>query len=73
MSPSYMLYNKLNHYLNSIDVERMNIDTPYIETLLKIMDKVGEPEFSNLEVMISNNLNSGKMIEIINNLIDKLS
>ena len=73
MSPSYMLYNKLNRYLNSIDAERRSIDSPYIETLLKIMDKIGESEFSNLEIMISNNLNSGKMIEIINNLVDKLS
>ena len=73
MSPSYMLYNKLDRYLNSIDAERRSIDAPYIETLLKIMDKIGEPEFSNLEIMISDNLNSGKMIEIINNLIDKLS
>ena len=73
MSPSYMLYNKLDRYLNSIDAERRSIDAPYIETLLKIMDKIGESEFSNLEIMISNNLNSGKMIEIINNLIDKLS
>lgn len=73
MSPSYMLYNKLDRYLNSIDAERRNIDAPYIETLLKIMDKIGESEFSNLEMMISNNLNSGKMIEIINNLVDKLS
>ena len=73
MSPSYMLYNKLDRYLNSVDAERRNIDTHYIETLLKIMDKIGESEFSNLEIMISNNLNSGKMIEIINNLVDKLS
>ena len=40
--------------------------------LIKIMDKIGESEFSNLEIMISNNLNGGKMIEIINNLVDKL-
>lgn len=73
MSPSYMLYNKLDRYLNSIDAERRSIDAPYIETLLKIMDKIGESEFSNLEIMISNNLNSSKMIEIINNLVDKLS
>ena len=73
MSPSYMLYNKLDRYLNSTNTERKNIDTTCIEILLKIMDKIGETEFSNLEIMISDNLNSSKMIEIVNNLIDKLS
>ena len=29
MSPSYMLYNKLDRYLNSIDAERRSIDAPY--------------------------------------------
>lgn len=53
MSPCYMVYSKLDRYLNSINEERRKIDIADIETLLKIMDKIGESEFDKLETMIN--------------------
>ena len=72
MSPCYMVYNKLDRYLNSINEERRKIDIADIETLLKIMDKIGESEFSKLETMIARNLNGSDMIGVLNRLIEKL-
>ena len=72
MSPCYMVYNKLDRYLNSINEERRKIDIADIETLLKIMDKIGESEFSKLETMIAKNLNGNDMIGVLNGLIEKL-
>lgn len=72
MSPCYMVYNKLDRYLNSTNEERKKIDIADIETLLKIMDKIGESEFSRLETMIAKNLNGSDMVDILNGLIEKL-
>lgn len=72
MSPCYMVYSKLDRYLNSINEERRKIDIADIETLLKIMDKIGESEFSRLETMIAKNLNGSDMIDVLNELIEKL-
>lgn len=72
MSPCYMVYSKLDRYLNSINEERRKIDIADIETLLKIMDKIGESEFSRLEIMIAKNLNGNDMINVLNGLIEKL-
>ena len=72
MSPCYMVYNKLDRYLNSVNEERRKIDIADIETLLKIMDKIGESEFSNLESIIAGNLNGSDMIDVLNRLIEKL-
>lgn len=72
MSPCYMVYSKLDRYLNSINEERRKIDIADIETLLKIMDKIGESEFSRLETMIAKNLNGSDMIDVLNRLIEKL-
>lgn len=51
---------------------RRKIDIADIETLLKIMDKIGESEFSKLETMIAKNLNGSDMIDVLNGLIEKL-
>ena len=72
MSPCYMVYNKLDRYLNSTNEERKKIDIADIETLLKIMDKIGESEFSKLESIIAKNLNGNDMIDVLNGLIEKL-
>lgn len=72
MSPCYMVYNKLDRYLNSVNEERRKIDIADIETLLKIMDKIGESEFSKLESLIAGNLNGSDMINVLNGLIKKL-
>lgn len=72
MSPCYMIYNKLDRYLNSVNEERRKIDIADIETLLKIMDKIGESEFSKLESIIAGNLNGSDMIDVLNGLIEKL-
>lgn len=72
MSPCYMVYSKLDRYLNSINEERRKIDIADIETLLKIMDKIGESEFDKLETMIAKNLNGSDMIDVLNGLIEKL-
>lgn len=72
MSPCYMVYSKLDRYLNSINEERRKIDIADIETLLKIMDKIGESEFARLETMIAKNLNGSDMIDVLNGLIEKL-
>ena len=72
MSPCYMVYNKLDRYLNSINEERRKIDIADIETLLKIMDKIGESEFFKLESIIAGNLNGSDMIDVLNGLIEKL-
>lgn len=72
MSPCYMVYNKLDRYLNSTNEERKKIDIADIETLLKIMDKIGESEFSKLESIITKNLNGNDMIDVLNGLIEKL-
>ena len=72
MSPCYMVCSKLDRYLNSINEERRKIDIADIETLLKIMDKIGESEFSRLETMIAKNLNGSDMVDILNGLIEKL-
>lgn len=72
MSPCYMVYSKLDRYLNSINEERRKIDIADIETLLKIMDKIGESEFSKLETMVAKNLNGSDMIDVLNGLIEKL-
>lgn len=73
MSPSYMAYNKLDRYLSSTDAERKRIDIADVKTLLKIMDKIGETEFSNLESLISKGSNANSMIDIINELVEELS
>lgn len=72
MSPCYMVYNKLDRYLNSVNEERRKIDIADIETLLKVMDKIGELEFSRLESLIASNLNGSDMVDILNGLIEKL-
>ena len=72
MSPCYMVYSKLDRYLNSINEERRKIDIADIETLLKIMDKIGESEFARLETMIAKNLNGSDMVDVLNGLIEKL-
>lgn len=72
MSPCYMVYNKLDRYLNSTNEERKKVDIADIETLLKIMDKIGESEFSKLETMIAKNLSGSDMIDVLNGLIEKL-
>ena len=73
MSPAYMTYTKLDRYLSSSNEERRRIDIADIETLLKIMDKIGETEFSSLESIISKSLRANSMIDIINGLVEKLS
>lgn len=73
MSPAYMVYTKLDRYLSSSNEERRRIDIADIETLLKIMDKIGETEFSSLESIISKSLRANSMIDIINELVEKLS
>lgn len=73
MSPAYMTYTKLDRYLSSSNEERRRIDIADIETLLKIMDKIGETEFSSLESIISKSLRANNMIDIINELVEKLS
>lgn len=73
MSPAYMVYTKLDRYLNSSNEERRRIDIADVETLLKIMDKIGEAEFSSLESIISKSLSANSMINIINELVEKLS
>lgn len=73
MSPAYMTYTKLDRYLSSSNEERRRIDIADIETLLKIMDKIGETEFSSLESIISKSLRANAMIDIINELVEKLS
>ena len=73
MSPAYMVYTKLDRYLSSSNEERRRIDIADIETLLKIMDKIGETEFSSLESIISKSLRANAMINIINELVEKLS
>lgn len=73
MSPAYMVYTKLDRYLSSSNEERRRIDIVDIETLLKIMDKIGETEFSSLESIISKSLRANSMIDIINELVEKLS
>lgn len=72
MSPAYMVYTKLDRYLSSSNEERRRIDIADIETLLKIMDKIGETEFSSLESIISKSLRANSMIDIINELVEKL-
>ena len=72
MSPCYMVYNKLDRYLSSTSEERKKIDIADIETLLKIMDKIGESEFSSLESIIARSLRSNSMIDVLNELIEKL-
>lgn len=72
MSPCYMVYSKLDRYLNSTNEERRKIDIADIETLLKIMDKIGESEFSKLESIIAKNLNGSDMVDVLNGLIEKL-
>lgn len=72
MSPCYMVYNKLDRYLNTTNEERRKIDIADIETLLKIMDKIGESEFAGLESMITKNLNGSDMVDVLNGLIEKL-
>lgn len=72
MSPCYMVYSKLDRYLNSINEERRKIDIADIETLLKIMDKIGESEFSRLETIMAKNLNGSDMVDVLNGLIEKL-
>ena len=73
MSPAYMVYTKLDRYLSSSNEERRRIDIADVETLLKIMDKIGETEFSSLESIISKSLRVNNMIDIINELVEKLS
>ena len=73
MSPAYMVYTKLDRYLSSSNEERRRIDIADIEALLKIMDKIGETEFSSLESIISKSLRANSMIDIINELVEKLS
>lgn len=73
MSPAYMTYTKLDRYLSSSNEERRRIDIADIETLLKIMYKIGETEFSSLESIISKSLRANSMIDIINELVEKLS
>lgn len=73
MSPAYMVYTKLDRYLSSSNEERRRIDIADVETLLKIMDKIGETEFSSLESIISKSLRANSMIDIINGLVEKLS
>lgn len=72
MSPCYMVYNKLDRYLSSTNEERRRIDIADIETLLKIMDKIGESEFSKLESIIARSLRSSSMVDVLNGLIEKL-
>ena len=36
------------------------------------MDKIGESEFSKLEIMIAKNLNGSDMIGVLNRIIEKL-
>lgn len=73
MSPAYMVYTKLDRYLSSSNEERRRIDIADIETLLKIMDRIGETEFSSLESIISKSLRANAMIDVINELVEKLS
>ena len=73
MSPAYMVYTKLDRYINSSNEERRRIDIADVETLLKIMDKIGETEFSSLESIISRSLGTNSMINIVNELVEKLS
>ena len=72
MSPSYMTYNKLDRYFRSSNECRKQIDLEDIRTLLLIMDKIGESEFSSLEDMIAKNPYSDPMVNIVNKLVDEL-
>ena len=72
MSPSYMTYNKLDRYFHSSNDGRKQTDLEDIRTLLLIMDKIGESEFSNLEDMIAKRPYSDPMVNIVNKLVDEL-
>ena len=72
MSPSYMAYNKLDRYFHSSNESRKQTDLEDIRTLLLIMDKIGESEFSSLEDMIARSPYSDPMVNIVNKLVDEL-